>query len=104
MRYLVVAFVLFFTSCDYGTFDKDKRQIMAKDYIEWHLPPHSSNFDITAFREDTVSNMLDSNFKHPISYTLDYHFTDSTNEVQQKRTTVLFTPDGHSIITAINQP
>lgn len=104
MRYLIISFILFLTSCDYGAFDKDKRQIMAKDYVREHLPLHSTDFDVTAFKEDTLNQMLDSNFKHSISYLLDYHFTDSTNKVQQKKTTVLFTPDGHSIITAINQP
>jgi hypothetical protein len=104
MRYLIILSVLFFASCDYGSFDKDKRQIMAKDYIHWHLPPHSNDFDVTGFREDTLNNMLDSNFKRPIAYTLDYYFTDSTRHVQQKKATVLFTPDGHSIITTINQP
>lgn len=104
MRYIIILSVLFFSSCDYGSFDKDKRQIMAKDYIHEHLPHHSTNFDVTAFREDTINNMLDSNFKRPIAYTLEYYFTDSTNQIQQKRTTVLFTPDGHSIITTISQP
>jgi penicillin V acylase-like amidase (Ntn superfamily) len=104
MRYLLFASVLIFTRCDYGSFDKDKRQIMAKDYVEWHLPPHATEFDITAFHEDTVSDGIDSNFKHSLAYNLSYHFTDSSHQVQQKRTTVLFTPDGHSIITAINQP
>jgi hypothetical protein len=104
MRYIIILLLLFLASCDYGSFDKDKRQIMAKDYIHWHLPPHSTDFDVTSFKEDTLNNMLDSNFKRPISYTLDYRFTDSTKQVQQKTTTVLFTPDGHSIITSINQP
>jgi hypothetical protein len=96
--------LLFFTSCDYGSFDKDKRQIMAKDYVRWHLPPHSTDFDVISFKEDTLNNMIDSNFKRPIAYTLSYHFTDSTNHIQQKTSTVLFTPDGHSIISTINQP
>lgn len=104
MRYIILLSVLFFESCDYGSFDKDKRQIMAKDYIRWHLPPHSTNFDVTSFREDTMNNMLDSNFKRPIAYTLHYHFTDSTDHIQERTSAVLFTPDGHSIITTINQP
>jgi hypothetical protein len=104
MRYTIILLVLFFASCDYGSFDKDKRQIMAKDYIHWHLPPHTIDFDVTSFKEDTLNNMLDSNFKRPIGYTLEYRFTDSTKQVQQKKATVLFTPDGHSIITSINQP
>ena len=104
MRYLILFSFVFFSSCDYGSFDKDKRQIMAKDYVHWHLPPHSFDFDVNSFKEDTLNNMLDSNFKRPIAYTIDYHFTDSLNTVQQKTATVLFTPDGHSIITTINQP
>jgi penicillin V acylase-like amidase (Ntn superfamily) len=104
MRYLLFVSILIFTSCDYGTFDKDKRQIMAKDYVEWHLPAHATGFDITAFHEDTLSNDIDSNFSHSLAYNLSYHFTDSSQHMQQKTTNVLFTPDGHSIITAINQP
>jgi hypothetical protein len=104
MRYIIIFLLLFLASCDYGSFDKDKRQIMAKDYVGWHLPPHSTDFDVTSFREDTLNNMLDSNFKRPIGYTLDYYYTDSAKQVQQKKATVLFTPDGHSIITSINQP
>lgn len=104
MRYFILLLVLFFTGCDYGSFDKDKRQIMAKDYIHWHLPPHSTDFDVTAFKEDTLNNMLDSNFKRPIAYGIEYRYIDSTKQLQQKKATVLFTPDGHSIITAINQP
>jgi hypothetical protein len=104
MRYPFILTIAFLTSCDYGAFDKDKRQIMAKDYVEWHLPAHATEFDITAFHEDTVTNGIDSNFKHSLSYDVSYHFTDSTHQVQQKTTSVLFTPDGHSIITAINQP
>lgn len=77
---------------------------MAKDHVRWNLPPHSKDFDITSFREDTLNNQLDSNFKRPIAYRLEYHFTDSTDHVQEKITTVLFTPDGRSIITAIIQP
>jgi hypothetical protein len=104
MRYSIILFLAFFASCDYGSFDKDKRQIMAKDYILWRLPAHSTDFDVISFREDTLNNMLDSNFKRSIGYTLEYHFTDSTKQFQQKKATVLFTPDGRSIITAINQP
>jgi hypothetical protein len=104
MRYIILLSVLFFASCDYGSFDKDKRQIMAKDYVRWHLPQHSTDFDVISFKEDTLNNMIDSNFKRPIAYTLNYHFTDSADHIQQRASTVLFTPDGRSIITPINQP
>lgn len=104
MRCLLILLVIFFSGCDYGSFDKDKRQVMAKDYVHWHLPQHSSDFDVTSFKEDTINHMIDSNFYRPIAYTLGYRFTDSSNQVQHKTATVLFTPDGHSIITTINQP
>ena len=104
MRYFIVLSIVFFTSCDYGSFDKDKRQIMAKDYIDLHLPQHARDFDIESFKEDTINYGPDSNFSHVIAYTLDYHFTDSINRVQKKKTTVLFTPGGHSIITSIDEP
>jgi hypothetical protein len=104
MRYLFIGCILIITSCDYGEFNSDKRQIIAKDYVEWHLPRHATDFDITTFNEDTITSGLDSNFKHSLAYSLQYHFTDSNHHVQQKRTTVLFTPDTYSIITAINQP
>lgn len=77
---------------------------MAKDYVRWHLPQHATDFDILSFKEDTINNMLDSNFKRPIAYTINYQFADSLKQIQQKTATVLFTPDGHSIITTINQP
>jgi hypothetical protein len=104
MRYFFLVSIVFLSACDYGVFDKDKRQILAKDYVHSHLPPHVTNFDITSFREDTISNMLDSNFKHAIAYTLHYQFTDSLTHIQQRQTIVLFTPDGHSIITSIEKP
>jgi len=104
MRYFIVLSIVFFTGCDYGSFDKDKRQIMAKDYIERHLSQHARDFDIESFKEDTINYMLDSNFSNVITYSLNYHFTDSVNRIQQKKTTVLFTPDGHSIITSIDEP
>ena len=104
MRYLFILSIVILAGCDYGSFDKDKRQIMAKDYVEWHLPPHSTDFNVTTFREDTLRNLPDSNFKEALGSTLDYHFTDSTHQVQQKRMTVLFAIEGHSIISAISQP
>ena len=104
MRYSLVLLIVFLAGCDYGSFDKDKRQIMAKDYVRRHLPAHSGSFDVISFKEDTVKNMIDSNFRNPIAYTLHYQFIDSSNHIQDKVATVLFTPDGHSIITTIYQP
>ncbi len=50
---LFVVFLLPFFSCETHNFDRDKRQIKAKDEIRSKL--HKiSNYDITKFREDTV--------------------------------------------------
>lgn len=98
MRYTIILLILFLASCDYGSFDKDKRQILAKDKVRSKLPPHSTDFDITAFKEDTLTTWPDSNIKHPIRYTLNYKFSDSTNTLQSHKAEVIFAPDGHSII------
>ncbi len=99
---LLIIYLLPLFSCDSGSFDKDKRQIIAKDVLRSHLPHHSKDFDVTGFREDTLSSWQESFFEHPIQYTLDYKYTDSTGAMQHKTGTVVFTPDGHSVITSKN--
>lgn len=100
MKYISYCiFLLALFSCDYHRFDKDKRQIMAKNEISNKLP-RARSFDITAFKEDTLSNFTDSIFKRPIRYTLDFVYKDSANVLQKKRGIVIFTPDGRSIITS----
>jgi len=102
MKFLLLFLSIYILSCDYGSFDKDKRQIMAKDAVRQQLPRHSRNFDITAFREDTLHNLPDSNFDRPLGYTLNYEYTDSTGQLQTKQATVVFTPEGHSVIKTIS--
>lgn len=98
MRYTLLLLIILLAGCDYGSFDKDKRQIMAKDFVRRHLPPRSRDFDVTGFREDTLKNYPDSNLKRPIGYTLNYQYTDSTGQLLQKTITMIFAPDGHSIV------
>lgn len=95
--FIGAAFV--FSSCETAAFEKDKRQIAAKDAIREKLP-RARNFDILHFREDTLSEWTDTLFKRPIRYTFDFIYTDSTGAVQNKTGIVLFTPDGRSMITA----
>lgn len=97
MRYFFLFFMTVLTSCDYGSFDKDKRQITAKNVIYGQLPQHSSDFDILAFREDTLLR-LDSAIQKPIRYTETFTYKDSTGLVQTGRAEVLFANDGHSVI------
>ena len=104
MKFLFLFLSIRIFSCDYGSFDKDKRQIMAKDAVREQLPRRSKNFDVTAFREDTLNAFADSDFKRPIGYSLDYQFTDSTGQIQTKKAIVVFTPDGHSIVKVNSQP
>lgn len=103
--FLVLIFLsLFFCCCETATFDKDKRQIAAKDAVMDQL--HGvKNFDIVSFKEDTLSSGSDTVFRRPIRYTLDFVFTDSTGVVQARTAEVLFTPDGKSLMTArISRP
>ncbi len=90
--------VLILPSCENHRYDSDKRQIMAKDAIRRQLQK-VRGYNVTGFSEDTLKNMADSNFKTQIRYTLDITFQDSNNIFQQKKGTVLFTPNGESIIS-----
>ena len=99
MRHLFASLVLLaLLSCETSVADKDNRQITAKNEIRSKLPPKSRGFDITGFREDTLSSWSDSAFKRPIRYVLDYQYQDSTGTLQQRTGSVVFTPDGKSII------
>ena len=101
MKYSLFIFLLFiFFSCENPRFDKDKRQLIAKDEIRNKLH-RARSFDITGFKEDTLSNFPDTTFKRPIRYTLDFVYKDSNNVLQKKKGIVIFTPDGNSIISTI---
>ena len=99
MRHLLASLVLLaFFSCETSVADKDNRQITAKNEIRSKLPPRSKGFDVTGFREDTLSSWTDTAFKRPIRYVLDYQYSDSMGVVQRRTGSVVFTPDGKSII------
>ena len=101
MKYSLLVFLLFiFFSCENPRFDKDKRQLIAKDEIRNKLQ-RARPFDITGFKEDTLSNFPDTTFKRPIRYTLNFVYKDSNNVLQKKKGIVIFTPDGNSIISTI---
>lgn len=93
------AFITIIISCENNSFDSDKRQLVAKNEIREKLG-NIRSFDITRFREDTLSNWKDSTFKRPIRYTLDVVYKDSTGATQNKEAFVLFAPDGKSVITS----
>jgi hypothetical protein len=102
MRILfVIVTVLLLISCESAGFDSDKRQIRAKDEIRAKLPPRSTDFDVESFKEDTLHNWPDSNFKDPLQYSLRYVFKDSSGNIHNENGRVLFTPDGKSVIQTI---
>ena len=74
-KLLICFFTVALFSCENARFDSDKRQIKAKNKISNKIP--KIRFDITAFKEDTLLTWPDSNFKHPIRYTLDIVYKDS---------------------------
>jgi hypothetical protein len=100
MRLLFLALVIFLVSCESRVADKDNRQIAAKNEMRRKLPAKATAFDITGFREDTITNYTDTLFKKPLCYTLDFEYKDSTGNKQEKTGSIFFTPDGKSIINS----
>ncbi len=91
---LVIALML--AGCASSYLEKDKRQIIAKNEVRQRLPENAALFDISNFGEDTLTTL---GAAHPlIRYTIDFHYQDSTGNIVQKKGTVLFTPDGSSLI------
>ena len=88
-----------FFSCETHRFDSDKRQIMAKDEIRSNLHK-AREYDITGFKEDTVEETNNPDFKKEIRYHLEFQYIDSNNILQKKAGDVFFTPDGSSIINS----
>ena len=97
MRLICLLLIIAFASCENPRFDRDDRQIIAKDSIRRKLVK-ARLFDITAFKEDTLYEFPDTLFKKPLLYTLDFNYIDSTGTIQNKKGLVLFTPDGKSVI------
>jgi hypothetical protein len=98
MKYLVLLLTVFvFLSCENHAFDRDKRQILAKDEVR-RLMQGNRSITITGFREDTLPNWPDSIFRHPIRYTLDFKYNDSTGAVKNKEGVIIFSQQGNAII------
>ena len=95
--YLTILAIVFF-SCEATNYEADKRQLIAKDEIRQRLH-NVTDFDITSFREDTLTNSPDTNFRKPLQYTLNFTYKDSTGTVQNKTGYIIFTPNGKSIIS-----
>ena len=92
-------FTILVFSCENNSFDSDKRQLIAKNVVREKLK-NIQAFDITAFKEDTLHDWPDAEFKNPIRYTLDITYKDSTDALQNKEAFVVFTPDGKSVISS----
>ena len=88
-----------FFSCETHKFDRDKRQLMAKDEIRSKLHK-AREYDITGFKEDTIEVTDNPDFKKEIRYHLDFQYIDSNNVLQKENGDVFFTPDGSSIINS----
>lgn len=96
---LFLLLVFFAFACESESFDKDKRQIAAKNVIREKLR-RGRNFDIVSFKEDTLTSSPDSMVKNPIRYSLNFVYADSTGAVQHRNGVVLFTPDGKSLLNS----
>ena len=94
----IILLSLLLLSCESSSFDKDRRQIAAKDEIRARIPFAAKDFDVTGFREDTLAQWTDTMIKRPIEYTLNFVYRDSTGRLLQNTGHVFFTPDGKSIL------
>ena len=100
MKYLFLfVTTLIVLSCENNSFDKDKRQLIAKSEIREKLG-NIRSFDVTSFKEDTLGDWKDSELKNLIRYNLDVVYKDSTGATQNRQAFVIFTPDGKSVISS----
>jgi hypothetical protein len=99
MRYLLLLLIAFGGSCETHSFDGDQRQLTAKDIIR-NKVHNTRSFDITGFTQDTLQSYEDTAFKRPLRYKLDFTYTDSLGNKQNKTGVVIFTPDGKSVINS----
>ncbi len=100
MRYLFLSlFTLAFTGCNTEGFESDERQIIAKDLIRKQILQNHS-FDVVAFKQDTVCDWQDIAIKHPVSYTLDFVYKDSTTSLISKRGIFIFSPTGNTVLSS----
>lgn len=98
MKYLALLIsVSIFISCENHAFDRDKRQILAKDELRRMMPGNRS-ITITRFYEDTLPSWPDSTFRRPIRYTLDFKYTDSTGMEQSRQGIFIFSQQGNAVI------
>lgn len=97
-RILVLLTIVIF-GCENNSFDSDKRQLAAKDAIREKLG-NIHAFDIKDFKEDTLNGPESSAFKNVIRYNLHVVYKDSTEAMQDKEASVIFTPDGKSVISS----
>ncbi|HEV8079104.1 MAG TPA: hypothetical protein VGP43_00215 [Chitinophagaceae bacterium] len=88
-----------FSCCETNRFNSDKRQILAINEVRKKTGKPGS-FDIISFREDTLQNWPDTNFRHPIQYTLYFVYKDSANTMQKKKGLVIFTSERNEIISS----
>ena len=97
MKYITVSLLLLLAACEARNFDSDKRQIIAKEWARRQLHRNRS-FSITSFSEDTLQVWPDTMISHPIRYTINFVYNDSTGSVQNKKAEVIFTPEGNDIL------
>ncbi len=93
----MVALVL--CACNSTGFESDEKQIITKDLIQKQIP-YNNSFDVVAFKQDTVLNWPNITIKHPLSYTLDFVYRDSTAALIPKRVIVIFSPTGNAVLSS----
>ncbi len=99
MRITLFLLAIVFYSCENHSFDRDQRQIIAKNEFRKMLH-HNPTLDVISFNEDTLSSYPDTSFKQPIRYTINFSYKDSSGNRLSKTGEVIFTPNGNSILSS----
>ncbi len=97
MRYISCLLLLALAACESQNYEADKRQILAKNALRKQLRSFNE-YSIIGFKEDTLQTWTDSVIIHPIRYSINFNYKDSTGILQYKTGEVTFTSQGNAIL------
>ena len=84
-------------SCQSRGFERDQRQLIAKDLVLQKVT-EQSGLRMLHFREDTLDTPADTLFKKTIQYTLFFSYKDSMNQLKNGKGEVVFDPTGRAVL------
>ncbi len=83
--------------CQSRGFERDQRQLIAKDLVLQKVPERNG-IRMLHFREDTLNTPVDTLFQKPIQYTLFFSYKDSMDQLKNGKGVVVFDPAGRAVL------